>query len=957
MSITRILSSLLLLHAGFIGSVHAQQLSCGTDQLHLQRMLTDTNYIADFNSLQAMVLEKMQSPQNASQERQVIFIPLVVHVIHLGEPVGTGSNISDEKIYTALYGLNARFNNWVGSGVDVDIVFALANRDPYGCPTTGINRVNGISAPSYWGYGIGSGGPFCIDNDSDVKDLSRWPVLEYYNIWVVHSVCNGSLGGYASYPSWYEYDGTVISASNMTNESYALSHEVGHGLYLFHTFEGGSGNMCPVDTNCLTNGDRVCDTPPHKQGDCDTVNPCDTSGIWENSRYNYMSYCGHDEVLGRFSQDQKDRMLATLVTAPRKFLLESPALQQPDTTPCKIEPFITTWNTSIPGYTPDTQIFFPGKGRNYTIEWESVVDTSIRATWVGTDSEYITFPAPGIYRVMVTPGSGSFRQIEFNNELDRHKLVSIDQWGDISWQSMENAFYGCSNMNVLAIDTPNLFNVFSMANMFNGCIAFNAPIGHWATGHVRTMESLFSGAGQFNQDIGDWNTSAVTTMEDMFRGAVQFNQDIGKWDTGNVFHFSGMFYEARSFNQDIGEWNMDKASSLREMFYDAEVFNQDIGNWNTSNVFDMSLMFEKTDSFNQDISGWNTDKVRFLLETFREAAVFNQDLSSWNTSNVISMIQTFYKATAFNQDLGSWKLLTNVNMFNMLDFSGMDCDHYSATLIGWQSNNPEVIERKISAQRLKYGTNAVEARNALIQDQQWTISGDAPSGFVCEPCLLTASISPTHTTCGLDNGQVEAQASGGDGISFTWDTGDTTATVDHLPAGVYSVTISDQNGCTLEQFAFIEASEALALDIVYEDPHLIAQPVIGKPPFRFVWSTGDTTNTIIPASVGLYTVTVTDADSCLIVGSYDIITSSFFAPHELIRIYPNLVSNQLFIEVPGHSAHLDIALFDMNGKAIWNRTIQGEGDVGLHVADLPQGTYLMKVMDREKSMVVLFIKT
>lgn len=40
-----------------------------------------------------------------------------------------------------------------------------------------------------------------------------------------------------------------------------------------------------------SDGHLIRDTPPHKQGDCGRTNPCTINGIWENSVYNYMSYC------------------------------------------------------------------------------------------------------------------------------------------------------------------------------------------------------------------------------------------------------------------------------------------------------------------------------------------------------------------------------------------------------------------------------------------------------------------------------------------------------------------------------------------------------------------------------------------------------------------------------------------------------------------------------------------
>jgi hypothetical protein len=242
--------------------------------------------------------------------------------MHLGESIGTGSNISDLQIQQAITGLNDRFSNANGLGVDVEMEFCLASQDPNGNSTNGINRVNCSGVANYSTNGITpTGNPCSGAIETAIKDLSRWPVSDYYNIWVVSEICNGSFVGYASYPVGGLYDGLVIVSTSMTGNSGTLPHEVGHGFFLYHTFNGDGGNVsCPVDTNCILDGDRVCDTPPHKQGDCGTTNPCSLAGVWDNSRYNYMAYC---PLVNRFTQGQKDRMRATFLVAPRASLLTS----------------------------------------------------------------------------------------------------------------------------------------------------------------------------------------------------------------------------------------------------------------------------------------------------------------------------------------------------------------------------------------------------------------------------------------------------------------------------------------------------------------------------------------------------------------------------------------------------------------------------------------------------------
>lgn len=296
---------------------------CATELHHTYLMNSDSEYRRRYLHNMSLLEHALKSK---SQDRIYLppqyTIPVVVHVIHLGEPVGTGSNISDAQITGAITGLNQRYANSNNQGVNIEIDFCLATQDPNGCPTTGIVRVNGSNVPNYTSSGI-EFNDNCGAEEVAVKDLSKWSTLDYYNIWVVHDIC-GNWSGYAYYPNGGPYDGAVIDRNSMTSTSWTLAHELGHGLNLRHTFNGDNdGNSCPPNNNCTTDGDFICDTPPHKRGDCGSTNPCTTQGIWNNSRYNWMSYCSSLNSVGRFTSDQKTRMRAAMEVFPRLELQSS----------------------------------------------------------------------------------------------------------------------------------------------------------------------------------------------------------------------------------------------------------------------------------------------------------------------------------------------------------------------------------------------------------------------------------------------------------------------------------------------------------------------------------------------------------------------------------------------------------------------------------------------------------
>lgn len=380
-------------------------------------------------------------------------------------------------------------------------------------------------------------------------------------------------------------------------------------------------------------------------------------------------------------------------------------------------PFVTIWKTDNPGVTKNHQIQIPCFGSIYSINWEEVGNPGNNGSLFGDSTTLVTFPTPGIYKISISPGSGTFNRISFNNKGDKEKILSVDQWGDIEWSDMKGAFFGCKNIECDAVDIPNLSAVTSFLEMFRNCKILNGPtnigdwntsmvtdmgamfsgatvfnqdigkwdthkvanmsnmfyrassfdqdIGSWDTQNVTDMESLFEGAKSFNQDIGDWNTQNVKYMGDMFSGVRSFNQDIGGWNTQNVSNMDSMFYLVRSFNQDIGDWNTQNVTNMESMFYGADSFNQDIGGWNTSKVKNMSYMFYVANSFNQDIGDWNTEKVFYMESMFEGATSFNQDIGDWNVYSVTDISAMFAGASSFNQDIGDW------NLVNVTDMSAM----------------------------------------------------------------------------------------------------------------------------------------------------------------------------------------------------------------------------------------------------------------------------------------------
>lgn len=338
-------------------------------------------------------------------------------------------------------------------------------------------------------------------------------------------------------------------------------------------------------------------------------------------------------------------------------------------------PFVTTWKTDNTGVSANNQIIIPteGTGYNYEVNWVSTTDPSLSGTLTGqTGDVTITFPSAGTYKVSI---SSNFPQIYFNNGGDKSKILSVEQWGEIEWRSMENAFFGAEHLLVNASDAPNLSEATSMFRMFEGASSLNSDLNHWDVSNIENMGALFKNASAFNGSINNWDVANVWNMGSMFQSASAFNGNLGSWDVSSVNNMSIMFGGATAFTgTGLDNWDVSNVLYMGSMFGGATVFNSSIGGWDVSKVTDMSSMFIEASAFNTDLNGWDVSSVTNMNYMFMLATSFNGDISNWDVSSVITMNSMFQNAASFDGDLTGWDVSKVTSMSTMFShasaFSG-----------------------------------------------------------------------------------------------------------------------------------------------------------------------------------------------------------------------------------------------------------------------------------------------
>lgn len=145
------------------------------------------------------------------------------------------------------------------------------------------------------------------------------------------------------------------------------------------------------------------------------------------------------------------------------------------------------------------------------------------------------------------------------------------------------------------------------------------------------------------------------------------------------------------------------------------------------------------------------------------------------------------------------------------------------------------------------------------------------SETITSPAQLQLTTTATATACGSSNGTTAVQVTGGTpGYTYVWNTNETGSSLSNLPAGNYTVTITDANNCTATASAIVSGTTGITIAITAtgvlcngdQNGSAIATATGGSGTYEYVWSNNNNTPAIQNLAPGSYNVQVTDENGC-----------------------------------------------------------------------------------------------
>lgn len=296
-------------------------------------MLRDDTFRLQQQAFEQQYVRAMQQKSQSAGDRSLppmYTVPVVVHIIHSGESLGSASNPTDATVINIMQQASDRFLHTSGatfpnnpySGYNAEIQFCMAQRTPSNVATTGVERYNNPAQAS----------PSSFNSMVTYLNGLAWNKSRYCNLFIVTNAPPDY-----NFAGVYTNDMTIYVSTIFW--SGLVAHELGHYFSLAHTFQGA----CP-NSNCLTGGDGVCDTQPkatsgYAGGSCAspanscTTDPDDPSannpfrpvasgglGDKPDILENYMDYTG--PCWAAFTQGQVARMRNNISTS-RSLLVNS----------------------------------------------------------------------------------------------------------------------------------------------------------------------------------------------------------------------------------------------------------------------------------------------------------------------------------------------------------------------------------------------------------------------------------------------------------------------------------------------------------------------------------------------------------------------------------------------------------------------------------------------------------
>ncbi len=784
--------------------------------------------------------------QESGSSSGIVTIPVVVHIIHNGESIGSGSNISAAQVQSQIDVLNEDFrrrnadtvNTPAGfqpAAADIKVEFCLATIDENGnvLPETGIDRVDrnsaGFTAPPYTVNYI----------NSTIKPSTYWDPTQYLNIWVLH--IGGSILGYAQFPDQSglsglpaiggsaQTDGVVITYNAFGRGNFpqltppydlgrTATHEIGHWLGLRHVWGDGP---CGTDDYCN-------DTPESD----DPNYGCPTSEVSCGSTdmvQNYLDY-SNDACQNIFTKDQKARMRTVLDNSPRRKELKNSIVCNPNVPP--VADFVGSPTTVFAG----GNVVFTDLSSGFPTQWQWTFPGGSPSSST-VQNPVINYQIPGTYPVTLVASNANGSDSEV-----KQAYITVTE------------ATGCDTLNF-----------FPPGNLVHYVTGQNYSICGWNEFADRSKAMFFDNTMPFQYITGGVFFFAKAHKDANSNATVTFNV----WDASGNGGRPGNVLD--SVRVDLALLaNIVNAGFLPQLFFSNPVkipsngkfyFGITMNNFTPQDTLGLVSNINGQSPPDQSWEQWSDG---------RWVSMSND--SSWNLD--IAMFISPY--VAMDVPTASFSVSeTSMCAGNTVQFDAspsLNAQNFEWIFPGGTPYRS--LDQQVTVAYDTIGTHSVYLRatgSCRANDDTLAVDLLEVNGY---PDIDSFVVEPS--ACGQSNGQATAVVVGGTPpYTYQWGSeanNQSTATATNLGEGTYPLFVTDANGCSDYDLVYVGSKSGPEASIQSSQPvscygssdgSATIAVTGGTPPYTYQWPGGGSGATQNGLAAGGYVVTVTDSKGCI----------------------------------------------------------------------------------------------
>lgn len=852
--------------------------------------------------------------QEANSTNDIYTLPVIVHVIHNGENVGAGRNISAAQVQSQIDVLNEDFRRrnpdttntplvYQPVAADSRIEFCLAQIDEQdnALAEPGINRVDrntaGFAAPPYTTSYI----------DNVIKPATIWDPEKYFNVWVLD--IGGGILGYAQFPTQSglpgipstnnaNTDGIVVGyrffgrgsfpqLSSTYNLGRTATHEVGHWLGLRHIWGDGG---CSVDDFC--NDTPLSDAPNY--GCQTTTSSCGSADMVEN----YMDY-SNDACFNLFTEDQKARMRTVMENSPRRKELRNSVVCNPNVAP--VADFTAQPKTIYAGGVVRFEDLSSGNPTQWNWQFSGGAPNTSTA-----QNPQVRYYTPGLYTVVLQAINANGNDVET-------KTAYIEVLPPV----------GCDTLN---FPPPGQLTYYTIGG--EALVGWNSQLQDQA------KAQLFDNYQPFNYITGGIFLFATAHKTANSNATVTF----GVWDSTGAGGEPGQLLDSVVVDLSVVELFVDNNLLLQVGFDPIPITGNFYLGFKMNGFVqgDTLGLVSNTSGDSPPGYGWEqwSDGSWHPFDSVYSSNGIPLEISIF-ASPLVTQSLPFATFSASDTSVCLGETVTYVADSQQAGNS------YSWVFPG---ANPYVaFGDTVTVSYDTAGTHPVY----MVVDGSCASSDDTLAmGFMEVNSIPSIdSFITVPASCGQTNGQATAVVNGGVlPYQYEWDANanyQTTPTADSLAPGTYYLFIEDSKGCEDVGIANVGTTGGPvgAIDTVQDvscydgtDGQATVSATQGTPPYTFEWQGGLTGPTQTSLAAGSYIVTITDDRDC-----ENFLTVDVSQPDS---IAPKVAADDVSCQGNDGSATVSASGGTGNYTFTWSNGQQGSTITGLTPA-----TYTVTVTD------------